>query len=165
MKGINMSKIGIIGAMELEVEELKSHMTGMQVTSHAGMDFCQGTLNGAQVVIVARNIKIDQSVTHIDAMLIATGSDGQGGTIDTCGNSAMDALSSMACTNRLTINGTVIAKNVLLKRTAGGDPINSIREPAELINSRTTLYLWSYNKSTENRSPRVVYSRELPPRY
>lgn len=178
-----------IGAIERFQEYLASNTTlgeipqvcnasGCRYIADNGKDYIINTTNditidkniinnqtGAQVVIVARNIKIDQSVTHIDAMLIATGSDGQGGTIDTCGNSAVDALSSMACTNRLTINGTVIAKNVLLKRTAGGDPIDSIREPAELINSRTTLYLWSYNKSTENRSPRVVYSRELPPRY
>lgn len=47
-----MSKIGIIGAMELEVEELKSKMTDAKVTRRAGMDFYEGTLNGACVVIV-----------------------------------------------------------------------------------------------------------------
>ncbi|MCR5460828.1 MAG: 5'-methylthioadenosine/adenosylhomocysteine nucleosidase [Acetatifactor sp.] len=44
--------IGIIGAMELEVEELKSLLQNVKVTSRAGMDFYQGTLSGAQVVIV-----------------------------------------------------------------------------------------------------------------
>ena len=44
--------IGIIGAMELEVEELKSLLQDVKVTSRAGMDFYQGTLSGAQVVIV-----------------------------------------------------------------------------------------------------------------
>lgn len=44
--------IGIIGAMELEVEELKSLLQDTKITSRAGMDFYQGTLNGAQVVIV-----------------------------------------------------------------------------------------------------------------
>ena len=58
-----MSKIGIIGAMELEVEELKSHMTDRKVTSRAGMDFCQGTLNGAQVVIVRSGVgKVNASI-------------------------------------------------------------------------------------------------------
>lgn len=47
-----MKKIGIIGAMELEVEELKSKLTGTKITSRAGMDFCEGTLGGASVVIV-----------------------------------------------------------------------------------------------------------------
>ncbi|MBR4732896.1 MAG: 5'-methylthioadenosine/adenosylhomocysteine nucleosidase [Lachnospiraceae bacterium] len=44
--------IGIIGAMELEVEELKSLLQDVKVTSRAGMDFYQGSLSGAQVVIV-----------------------------------------------------------------------------------------------------------------
>lgn len=44
--------IGIIGAMELEVEELKSLLQDIKVTSRAGMDFYQGSLGGAQVVIV-----------------------------------------------------------------------------------------------------------------
>jgi hypothetical protein len=152
--------------------------SGCQYTADGERDYIINTIDdilidkdiinnhtGSQVVIIAQNIKIDQSVTHIDALLIATGSDGQGGTIDTCENASMDALSDMICANPLTISGAVIAKNILLKRTAGGDPIDSIREPAELINSHTTLYLWSYNKSTEHRNPKVVYSRELPPRY
>lgn len=47
-----MNVIGIIGAMELEVEELKSKMENESVTTVAGMDFHRGSLNGAQVVIV-----------------------------------------------------------------------------------------------------------------
>ena len=47
-----MNKIGIIGAMELEVEELKSQMQTKQVVEKAGMKFFEGTLNGKDVVIV-----------------------------------------------------------------------------------------------------------------
>ena len=47
-----MNKIGIIGAMELEVEELKSRLENIKITRKAGMDFHEGILNGAQVVIV-----------------------------------------------------------------------------------------------------------------
>lgn len=47
-----MSKIGIIGAMELEVEQLKAQMSESNITTKAGMDFFEGTLNGASVVIV-----------------------------------------------------------------------------------------------------------------
>lgn len=47
-----MKKIGIIGAMELEVETLKAQMADLSVTTRAGMDFCEGTLNGAAVVVV-----------------------------------------------------------------------------------------------------------------
>lgn len=47
-----MSKIGIIGAMDLELEELKSKMQISQVVKKANMDFYEGTLSGANVVIV-----------------------------------------------------------------------------------------------------------------
>lgn len=47
-----MKKIGIIGAMELEVEELKASLTEVNVTSKAGMDFYAGKLNGTDVVVV-----------------------------------------------------------------------------------------------------------------
>lgn len=47
-----MSKIGVIGAMELEVEELKSRLDGSKVTKRAGMEFFEGVLNGTDVVIV-----------------------------------------------------------------------------------------------------------------
>ncbi len=51
-----MNKIGIIGAMELEVEELKSKMTVSGIVKKAGMEFYEGALNGAQVVIVRSGI-------------------------------------------------------------------------------------------------------------
>lgn len=47
-----MSKIGIIGAMELEVEQLKAEMTESKIVTKAGMEFHEGILNGAPVVIV-----------------------------------------------------------------------------------------------------------------
>lgn len=47
-----MSKIGIIGAMELEVEQLKTEMTVSNIVKKAGMDFYEGSLNGASVVVV-----------------------------------------------------------------------------------------------------------------
>lgn len=47
-----MNKIGIIGAMDLEVDQLKAEMSVSRVMKKAGMDFYEGTLNGASVVIV-----------------------------------------------------------------------------------------------------------------
>lgn len=47
-----MKKIGIIGAMELEVEELKASLTEVTVTEKAGMSFFEGKLNGTPVVVV-----------------------------------------------------------------------------------------------------------------
>ena len=51
-----MKKIGIIGAMELEVETLKEHMSAANITKKANMEFYEGTLNGADVVIVRSGI-------------------------------------------------------------------------------------------------------------
>lgn len=51
-----MAKIGIIGAMELEVEELKSKIQNVKINKKAGMEFYEGILNGAQVVVVRSGI-------------------------------------------------------------------------------------------------------------
>lgn len=51
-----MSKTGIIGAMELEVEQLKSKITVSNIVMKAGMEFYEGTLNGASVVVVRSGI-------------------------------------------------------------------------------------------------------------
>ncbi|MBE6981297.1 MAG: 5'-methylthioadenosine/adenosylhomocysteine nucleosidase [Ruminococcaceae bacterium] len=45
-------KLGIIGAMTVEVETLKGQMQDLQVISRAGMEFYEGTLEGLPVVVV-----------------------------------------------------------------------------------------------------------------
>lgn len=47
-----MVKIGIIGAMEPEVEQLKKEMNLTAIIRKAGMDFHEGTLNDIPVVVV-----------------------------------------------------------------------------------------------------------------
>ena len=44
--------IGIIGAMEVEVASLKSAMTNSSTQTIAGMEFCEGTMDGKAVVVV-----------------------------------------------------------------------------------------------------------------
>ena len=51
-----MTKIGIIGAMELEVEQLKKEMAVESVIKKAGMDFFEGTLSNVPVVVVRSGI-------------------------------------------------------------------------------------------------------------
>ena len=51
-----MKKIGIIGAMELEVETLKEHMSAANISKKANMEFYEGTLNGTDVVIVRSGV-------------------------------------------------------------------------------------------------------------
>ncbi len=68
-----MKKIGIIGAMELEVDTLKAKMNVKQTTKKAGMEFFEGTLNGVEVVIVRSGIgKVNAGIcTQILADLFA----------------------------------------------------------------------------------------------
>lgn len=51
-----MKKVGIIGAMELEVETLKSKMDVRSTTTKARMEFFEGVLNGVEVVVVRSGI-------------------------------------------------------------------------------------------------------------
>ena len=51
-----MKLLGIIGAMELEVEELKQKMTEETIRTKASMEFHHGYLNGKEVVVVRSGI-------------------------------------------------------------------------------------------------------------
>ena len=48
--------LGIIGAMEVEVKELREMMENPQAQTVAGMTFYQGTINGKEVVVVRSGI-------------------------------------------------------------------------------------------------------------
>ena len=70
-------KIGIIGAMEVEVQALRSLMSGAQERAAGGLAFTEGSLDGVQVVIVrsgvgkvnaalcAQRLILQFGVTHI----------------------------------------------------------------------------------------------------
>ena len=47
-----MKKLGIIGAMAIEIEALKSKMDALTESAHAGMTFYEGVLCGTNVVVV-----------------------------------------------------------------------------------------------------------------
>ncbi len=58
-----MKKIGIIGAMEVEVARLKADMKIKREVKKARMNFCEGTLNGKEVVVVRSGIgKVNAAV-------------------------------------------------------------------------------------------------------
>lgn len=58
-----MGKIGIIGAMEQEVAQLKSKMEQVEESTFAGMTFLDGTLCGKKVVLVRSGIgKVNMAV-------------------------------------------------------------------------------------------------------
>jgi adenosylhomocysteine nucleosidase len=73
-----MNKIGIIGAMDEEVAILKGRMQDVTIKTIASMEFCEGTLNGKEVVVVRCGIgKVNAAVCaqiladiyHIDAVI------------------------------------------------------------------------------------------------
>lgn len=47
-----MVKLGIIGAMSIEVDLLKARMDDSSVSVYAGMEFCQGMIDGLPCVVV-----------------------------------------------------------------------------------------------------------------
>lgn len=51
-----MKKIGIIGAMDEEVKQLKEKMSDVQVKTKASMDFYSGTIHGKEIVVVRSGI-------------------------------------------------------------------------------------------------------------
>lgn len=51
-----MKKLGIIGAMEIEVAILKEKMGEITVTNRAGMEFWEGNLEGLPVVVVMSGV-------------------------------------------------------------------------------------------------------------
>ena len=75
---MNTKKIGIIGAMEEEVEALRAKLSSAEKLTKASMDFYSGVLNGHQVVIVRSGIgKVNAGICtqiladlfHVDAVI------------------------------------------------------------------------------------------------
>lgn len=48
--------IGIIGAMEVEIRQLREALEDLQTETRAGMDFCKGKLCGREVVLVKSGV-------------------------------------------------------------------------------------------------------------
>lgn len=58
-----MNKIGIIGAMEVEVNTLKQKMNKVKSVKKADMEFCEGQLCGKEVVVVRSGVcKVNAAV-------------------------------------------------------------------------------------------------------
>jgi len=123
--------------------------------------------NIPQVVIIARNIIVADSVTQIDAWLVARSPDGiNDGKLITCSSAGETTpLTAAMCTSPLTVNGPVVATKIFLGRTAGSTtgPVGSA-EPAETFNLRPDAYMWAYQISSTNGRVQTVYTTELPPR-
>lgn len=111
-----------------------------------------------QVVIVAKTIKVNDTVTNVDAWLLADT------LIDTCGNKTTTQVSLTVCNKPLQLNGPFVSNNANFKRTAGSDEANP-GTSAETIDLRADAYLWEYAQASQHVTPTIVQVTQLPPRY
>jgi hypothetical protein len=120
------------------------------------------------VVIIAKNIFIDQSVTHVDAWLVTTGTDADGsGRLNTCTNGAAEITQPNAnmCTNPLLVDGPVSANHLILSRTAGAGTGAAAGSPAEIFNLRADAYIWASAYAPGTGRLPTATMQELPPRF
>ncbi len=121
-----------------------------------------------QIIIIGKDINIEDTVTRIDALLVAKGEGNTGGTINTCTTSDGDniPLSNTTCTEQLTVNGAMVGGKILMRRTYGADPAeDTTEEAAEVVNYNPSIILWGYDNSRVTGLPTVVYQKKLPPRF
>lgn len=115
-----------------------------------------------QLIIIARNITINNSVGQVDAWLITQKASGVGGNIYTC---EVIPANSTACSRPLTVNGPVITDELLLRRTAGAGRGPDAAAPAEVFNLRPDAYLWGASQNAGNGRIPTASIKELPPRF
>lgn len=111
-----------------------------------------------QVVIVANNIMVNDSVSRIDAWLLSTG------VINTCANVVGD-LTSGKCGSLLEVNGPVVTNRLLLNRTAGSGTGAASGDPAERFNLRPDAFVWANLLAGSGSKAQTIYTQELPPRF
>lgn len=140
------------------------------------LTYTDGPLTNAadipQLVIIARNIVIDDGVGRIDAWLYAKG-EGVNGTVNTCDASdpatpavtQPSELTSSVCSNQLVVNGPVVSNHLLLYRTYGSGTGDESGTPAEVFNLRPDAYMWATAFSGVGTKARTVITTELPPRF
>ncbi|MBO7718410.1 hypothetical protein J6S37_02885 [Candidatus Saccharibacteria bacterium] len=116
-----------------------------------------------KVIIYAENdIKIQCSVTRIDALLVAEG------TVTTCSNgSTTTRIDNPTNSTQLRVNGAIIAKKLVANRIYGAATGNNSIVPAEIINYDPSLYLFGSNEMTaDSRNDLDITSiNEIAPRY
>jgi hypothetical protein len=132
------------------------------VTIDGNITYTDDTLSSVrdipQVVIMATNMNIKDSVSRIDSWLIAAG------TINTCYNFT-GFLTSNKCNGLLEVNGPVVTGKLILNRTAGSNAAEQSGDPAERFNLRPDAFLWAQLHASGNNKAQTVYSAELPPRF
>ncbi|HSW80371.1 MAG TPA: hypothetical protein VLG47_06350 [Candidatus Saccharimonadales bacterium] len=116
-------------------------------------------------LIVKGNIFIDSSVSKIEGLLVAEpDTSGNDGNIYTCATGfvapGLDNTLYNKCNNKLTINGSMIGKQVWMTRTNGTLYGNT---PAEAVNYTPETWLTQFPACPENSATGYDAITELPP--
>lgn len=122
-------KTGIIGAMDEEVASLKQEVKNARITNMAGMEFCEGTLAGAEVVIVKCKIGKVNAGTCAQLLINVFGADrvintGVAGSLDASIDIGDFVVSSDAVQHDFDLSPIGYAKGEL-------DGIGSVSIPAD----------------------------------
>lgn len=133
--------------------------------------------NPKQLIIIAKDILIDKSVSRVNAWLIV-----DGGTLNTCNDYEINAPEDKSnqnlldfCNTQLFINGPVIVNgNLTLPRTFGGGSVlengkfvkdpNTLVQRAEIFNYDPSVVEWAYRESQKNPHLETTYTETLAPR-
>lgn len=112
---------------------------------------------GVQRIIIADNIRISDSVTEVNAWLIARNS------IDTCAKGS-EPITISECTGTLRINGPVMARELRLRRVGNvaADKTNAV---GEIVNLRGDVYKWAHKTTHDAATYTTTSLRDLAPRY
>ena len=116
-------------------------------------------------LIVKGNIYIDSSVSEIDGLLVAEpDASGNNGVIYTCASGfAAPALKRSLynnCNNQLTVNGSMIAKQVWMTRTSGTLYGNT---PAEVVNYTPDTWISNFPACSDETTGEYNAVTQLPP--
>lgn len=141
------------------------HVPQGTVTIAGNIDYSNGPYSNInqipQLVIIAKGITINASVTHVSAWMIADSADD--GRITTCDYAAN--LTIADCNQELRIDGPIMAQHLRLRRTAGAGTVanNQAGLPAEIINLPAGAYLWAQSAGSNNGRALTTFTTELPP--
>lgn len=145
-----MNKIGIIGAMELEVAQLKSKMQEKRVIERAGMKFHEGVLNGKEVVIVQCGIgkvnagicvQILADVFQVDAVI----NTGVAGSLRSEINIGDIVVSSDSCEHDMDVRGLGYEPGIIPQMETSFFPadrtlVDAAKAVCAEVNSDITVY-------------------------
>lgn len=122
----------------------------------------------AQIIIIAPNIIVNSNVTRIDAWLVAVPNGDTAGVVSTCDAITSPYWSGLAAggvcdVTPLIINGAVMARELQLRRTSGGEA-GRLSDPAEIINLRADAFMMG-TSSSSGLPISTLMTTELPPRF